>query len=181
MKWIAILLALTFGTVCGSGATNVVSTPTTNKHAITRHGQTEFLDWLQNNIDPDILDKIGNANFEKVGNFLDAYLNTEDELANLQRQRTEIDTKINQKKHELADIQKKLNLAKISPEALAKIEEYNKSLKHDSTLPEWIQEHRYDIIFTIGISTLFFIFGMLWDKYNEKRKHRKRLKTATSQ
>jgi hypothetical protein len=176
MKLILISLFLILGMINGLGSSNVLSAPLTNKQTQHQQEPEDFIEWIQDNLNPELLDKLRDVDPEKLKDWVSAHSHTEEELAALQLQKATIEDKINQRKYELGEIQKKLNLLKLTPAELAKVEEYNKSFKQEFTLLDWIVDHRFDI----ALAALFFGLGMLWDKYNEKKKHRKKLKAATN-
>jgi hypothetical protein len=83
-------------------------------------------------------------------------------LSKIQEETQQSEILLEEKKKALSDIQKKIDMLKLTPDQIKLIEDYNKSVSADFTLSEWVKRKItwYQIIAGFIVSLLFYRLGI---------------------
>lgn len=97
-----------------------------------------FIEWAQGQIDGDTFRNINAEDLKNIFIDIQSKEKLTQEIRNLEIQKHENESDLNQRKTELMQIDQKIALTKLTPAQLATITKYNESLKPHVTAYEWI-------------------------------------------
>ena len=81
----------------------------------TNKEPSKFHQWLQVNIDPSVLVALKDVDWDQVRQWIGKNSLTKEEIAELENQKAEIENRLNQRRRDLGDLQRKLDLVRLSP------------------------------------------------------------------
>ena len=162
---------------------NAFSAPaTTNSDSDLPELIQSVQEYLQDNLDPDILNSLGITNLSKVAVWFHVEAEAKQRIAELEQQKESAQASLRfsedamyKARLTLTNVMKQVNMLKLTPAQLAQIEDYNKSYRYDPSLSEWFTENR--TVFELVAAFIFALFGfglgMLWDVWRERKKGRR--------
>jgi len=96
---------------------------------------------------------------------------TQSLLSKLESEAKSAEELVQAKKNSLNDLQRKIDLLKLTPEQRQIVEQYNKSVSSDIELREWLSRRTtfYSLAENMLVSTIFFFVGAWWAKRAQRR------------
>jgi hypothetical protein len=130
-----------------------------------------FQEWLQTNNIDESFDKLPNK-LSSIAEVLDARSKTENQIADLEKQVQTSEGLLEEKKKVLHGLQQKIDVLKLTPNQIATLERYNKSLNRDPDFSDWMTEKTtwFEIGKDIILSLVFLFLGIWFESIRKKRK-----------
>jgi hypothetical protein len=145
-------------------------------------------EWISSNIDPNILhqlfENIDTNEFpEELGALVQALRSRsemKDQIDALASQIQKSTALLTDKKKSLDELQRKIDLLKLTPKELAILENYNRSVsRKPESLGQWLHTKgfQYDITKDVVMGLIFTVLGLFlgigWERHKMKAKHKK--------